>query len=42
MRHSIECRLYDLRRFYATTLKENGISSEVLDLIEGRVPDTFS
>jgi len=34
----LKVRIKDLRKLFATTLRESGISEEVIDLLEGRIP----
>jgi intergrase/recombinase len=36
----LKVRIKDLRKLFATTLRENGISEEVIDLLEGRIPQS--
>jgi len=38
----LKVRIKDLRKLFATTLRENGISEEVIDLLEGRIPQSIS
>jgi len=37
----LKVRIKDLRKLFATTLRENGISEEVIDLLEGRIPQSI-
>jgi intergrase/recombinase len=37
----LKVRIKDLRKLFATTLREKGISEEVIDLLEGRIPQSI-
>ena len=37
IRRKLKVRFYDLRRWYATTLRMNGVLSEIVDLLQGRI-----
>jgi intergrase/recombinase len=37
----LKVRIKDLRKLFATTLRESGISEEVIDLLEGRIPQSI-
>ena len=37
----LKVRVKDLRKLFATTLRESGISEEVIDLLEGRIPQSI-
>jgi intergrase/recombinase len=37
----LKVRIKDLRKLFATTLRESGISEEVNDLLEGRIPQSI-
>ncbi|MEM2947211.1 MAG: integrase [Candidatus Bathyarchaeia archaeon] len=37
----LKVRIKDLRKLFATTLREKGISEEVIDLLQGRVPQSI-
>jgi intergrase/recombinase len=40
-KRGMKARIKDLRKLYATTLRENGLSEEVIDLLEGRIPQSI-
>ncbi|MCW4046605.1 MAG: integrase, partial [Candidatus Bathyarchaeota archaeon] len=40
-KRGMKVRIKDLRKLYATTLRESGISEEVIDLLEGRIPQSI-
>jgi len=36
--NGLPCRTYDLRKMHGTVLRENGVPSEIVDVVQGRCP----